>query len=86
MKHAFITKFNEIDAACYDRAREELSREVLTAHRAEAAAQQASALVVVRGKGEKEKEKPVARGLDHARVVCKKVSWCSLGGAFHLYI
>jgi hypothetical protein len=28
MKHAFITKFNEIDSACYDRSMEELARDV----------------------------------------------------------
>lgn len=32
VKHAFITKFNEIDASCYEKSSEELAKEV-TLHR-----------------------------------------------------
>lgn len=64
-KHAFITKFNEIDAACYDRAKEELGRAVLTAHRSSSLdKQQQQPPPGVRG----------ARARDHGHVVCKKVN------------
>ena len=72
VKHAFITKFNEIDAACYDRAREELGREVLTAQRAGmVAAAAGGGGGGGAGKGKQAGARAARR--EHAHVVCKKV-------------